>query len=329
MPAMTKIERVQAVINKCPPDRPPISFWHHFRTDQRAGRPAVDAHLKHLKTYDLDFLKVFYDLGYPNSQPIQSAAQLRDLPTLTGDEEPFAQHYETLRTLAGELNGRVLMSTTIFNAWATLRRLLRTGPYVPGAGPSPADTPPTQRVEQLLAEDRGAVAHALDVISVSLAVFARRCLEAGADGIFLSVRDDWVDTPANGPGTYDQLVRHTDRRILGAAADASFNMLHVCGWPKNFDAFAQYPVQVINWADRLAGPPIAQVAATLGPAPCAGIDQQETLTGPSQQACVDELRDALAQAAGRPIIIGPGCTFDPHRVPRAHLTAVRRAVDDL
>jgi len=39
------------------------------------------------------------------------------------------------------------------------------------------------------------------VIGESLAHFARLSLEAGADGIYFSVRDDWVDAPANGRGT--------------------------------------------------------------------------------------------------------------------------------
>ena len=74
MASMSKIERVRAVIGGESPDRPPVSFWHHFGADQRAGRAAVHAHLKFLATYDLDFLKVFFDSGYPHHEPIASAA---------------------------------------------------------------------------------------------------------------------------------------------------------------------------------------------------------------------------------------------------------------
>ena len=51
-------------------------------------------------------------------------------------------------------------------------------------------------ISRFLAEDRQAVGEALATIGESLARFAARCVAAGADGIFLSVRDDWVDTPA-------------------------------------------------------------------------------------------------------------------------------------
>ena len=53
-------------------------------------------------------------------------------------------------------------------------------------------------------------------------------VRAGADGIFLSVRGDWVDTPET-LGLYDRLVRPMDHAILAAVGRAHFNMLQVCG----------------------------------------------------------------------------------------------------
>ncbi len=329
MASMSKIERVRTVIAGQSPDRPPVGFWHHFGADERAGKAAVDAHLKFLATHDLDFVKVFFDSGYPHHKPITSTPDLAGLSVLDGDVGVFGEHLDTIRALSAELNGEVLMVTTVFNAWATLRGLLRPGPYVAGAGPSPVDNPASRRVAELVAEDRGAVGQALAVIGESLSNFARACVEAGADGIFVSVRDDWVDTPDNGNGTYDELVRRSDLRVLDAASDAEFNMLHVCGRAENFAAFADYPVHVLNWADRTAGPAIEDVVSTLKPAPCAGLDHSATLVSGDEAACANEVRDAVSQAGDRPMMIAPGCTYDPNRVPHAHLAAVRRAVDAL
>jgi len=41
-----------------------------------------------------------------------------------------------------------------------------------------------------------------------------------------------------------------------------------------------------------------------------------------------EVADALRQARPRPIMIAPGCTFDPARVPEANLQALADAVRD-
>ena len=330
MKAMTKLGRLSAVLAGMQPDRPPVSFWHHFATDQRAGSAAVDAHLKHLNDHDLDFLKVMYDLGYPSDGPIHSVGQLESMQPRKGNDAQFAQHLDALRALAGELEGRARMTTTVFNSWATLRRLVREGPYVPGPGGAALEEDrPGRVIERLIAQDRGAVAHALRVIAETLADFARVCVEAGADGIYFSVRDEWVDTAANGPGTYDELVRPTDLRIIQGAAEGTFNMLHVCGHTLDFERFTRYPVHVFHWADRTAGPSIAEVAPTLRPVPCGGVDNLTTLPEGTPDACAAEVRDAIAQAAGRPLIIAPGCTYDPDRVPIANLKAVRRAVEEM
>ena len=145
----------------------------------------------------------------------------------------------------------------------------------------------------------------------------------------LSVRDDWVDTPENGAGVYDRLVRGGDLKILAGAAGGTLNILHVCGKPLDFGRFGQYPVQALNWADRIGGPPIAEVASWLGPAICCGIDNLGTLVSGSPGDIEREVADAVQQAAGRPIMIAPGCTFDGHAVPPANLRAIRRAVDRL
>ncbi|MCZ6652062.1 MAG: hypothetical protein O7D91_03430 [Planctomycetota bacterium] len=319
------IERVSAVLEGRQPDRPPVSFWHHFDTHQRCGPAAVQAHLDHVRTYDLDFLKVMNDNGYPKPCELTSVRDLEALQPQSGEEPEFARQLELLEALSGELSGHVLMATTLFNAWATLRKLIKPKPK-----PGPPDLTIVQAeadriLAEFLAEDCEAVARAVRVIAESLTRFAARCVQAGADGIFLSVRDDWLDSDPDTPGSYDELVRPTDLQILGGVSDARFNMLHVCGRPLNFAAFAEYPVHVINWADRAAGPSIAEAIKTTPPAICGGVDNLAELPNGTAQQVAAQVRDALAQADERPILIGPGCTFDPQVVPSENLHAMCEA----
>jgi len=323
-PFMTHRERVEAVIAGRRPDHPPVCFWHHFPSHEAAGQPAVDAHVRFLETYDLDFLKVMNDHPYPRGRVdvIRTVEDLRKVRPLPGDTGGFGGQLEVLRRLRQRLGRDTLACTTVFNAWTVLRQFT--------AAPSDKHGPPRldgcderdDVISRLLKEDRPAVKAAVEAISESLAAFARACIETGADGTFLSVRDDWVDRPANGPGTYDELVRPTDLNILAAVAGAKFNVLHTCGRPVNFARFASYPVQVLNWADRAAGPSIAEVRDRVKPAIAAGVDNLNTLPSGTPQDCAAEVRDALRQAGSRPIIITAGCTFDPRGVPPANLHAV-------
>jgi uroporphyrinogen decarboxylase len=324
MPVSDKIERVMAVLAGRKPDRPPVSFWYHFEAHQRHGPQAVQAHLDHLRLYDLDFLKVMNDNGYPHAREIRAVADLAGLRVLNGDEPEFARQLALIAGLAKELAGAVLITTTIFNTWATLRRLVKPRDHAPPVMQA-EDDDASAILSQFLADDRRAVAQALVTIGESLARFARRCLDAGADGVFLSVRDDWVDTPANGPGIYDAIVRPTDLRILEAASDGRFNMLHVCGRAADFASFAAYPVHALNWADRAAGPSITEVRDTVRPAICGGVDNLGMLVEGTPEQCAAQVREAIAQAGDRPLLIAPGCTFDPQRVPRENLAAVCRA----
>jgi hypothetical protein len=61
------------------------------------------------------------------------------------------------------------------------------------------------------------------------------------------------------------------------------------------------------------------------PAICGGIDNLVTLPNGTPEDCESEVADALRQAGTRPIILAPGCTYDPHRVPKANLEAICRA----
>ena len=325
MSSSAKIERVSAVLQGRHPDHPPVSFWHHFDEHQRSGPQAVRAHVDHVRGYDLDFLKVMNDNGYPKPQPIVTVRDLRSIQPQRGDEPEFAKQLELLTALASELAGEVLMATTLFNAWATLRKLIKPKPR-----PGPPDlnlvrAEADRVLAEFLAEDYDAVARAVRTIGESLARFSARCIEAGADGIFLSVRDDWLDRDPDSPGSYGDLVRETDLHVLSAVSGARFNMLHVCGRPLNFAAFAEYPVQVINWADRAAGPSIRDVVSTTKPAICGGVDNLEALPRGTPEEVAKQVRDTIAQAGERPILIGPGCTFDPNVVPPENLRAMCQA----
>ena len=93
---MNAVERVQAVLAGRKPDRPPVSFWHHFQPDQYCGAAAVRAHLEHFEAYDLDFLKVMNDNGYPHERLVECVDDLRALTVLSGDEPQFARQLELI-----------------------------------------------------------------------------------------------------------------------------------------------------------------------------------------------------------------------------------------
>jgi len=325
---MSPVERVMCVLEGRRADRPPVCFWRHFSADEVWGEAAVAAHVAHLEKYGLDFLKVMNDNPYPHEKMIGGVRELDELGELRGDEGGFGRQLELVGRLREKVGGKVLMTTTVFNAWAVLRHLVRrptkhNPPEMDGWGDEPSG-----RIRAWMAEDEGAVKRAMDRIGAGLEGFARRCIEAGADGVFLSVRDDWVDGPSQ-RGVYERVVRASDLGILRGAVRGRFNMLHVCGRAVDFRAFAEYPVDAINWADRAAGPTVEEARGWVRPAICGGVDNLSTLVKGSEADVEREVADALRQAGGRPMMVTPGCTYDPERVPRENLEAMVRAAAGL
>jgi hypothetical protein len=45
--------------------------------------------------------------------------------------------------------------------------------------------------------------------------------------------------------------------------------------------------------------------------------------------CARQVANAVRQAGTRPLLVAPGCTFDPMTVPPENLRAIRRAVEAL
>ncbi|HUU94816.1 MAG TPA: hypothetical protein VM487_03680 [Phycisphaerae bacterium] len=351
---VTKSEHLRQVLAGDPAVGPAMSCWYHFPPAFHAPERAVEAHLRHLETFDLDFVKVMNEVGDPReafgpsavARAVDDLSKLRELP---GDAPPFDRQLEIIRLLAERLGGRVPMTTTIFNAWVVLRRLTQPPPETHGPPTIDLqDDPRDRKLTLWLREDFSAVAVALAAIGRTLANFARACIEAGADGIYLALRDDWVDTPANlaviasrpdqpsdapGLSIYDELVAETDRMILSGAAGGWFNMLHLCGRPLCFERHVDNPhVHAIHWADRITGPSIAvarqalQVPGTVaagGPKALAcGVNNLRTLPHGTPADVAAEVRDARAAARGHPLIIAPGCTYDPDAVPDENVHAM-------
>jgi uroporphyrinogen decarboxylase len=329
---MNKIERLDAVLKGSRPDRAPVSFWYHFGEGCVAGNAAVEAHVRHMEAYDLDFLKIMDDNRYPRmglrDGVIAEIADLEKLPVLQGDEDRFARQLELIGELVRRFRGQFRMITTIFNSWTTLRQMIlpETGQHGPPVLDQTGD-PRDSTMSRFLREAPDALGHALETITESLASFVRNCLDTGADGIFFSVRDDWVDTPEHEPGTYSRLVQPGDLRILKAARNGALNMLHVCGQAVDFKRFGGYPVHAVNWADRYAGPSIASVSSWLQPVICGGLNNLSTMSEGSPEDCEREVMDAMQQAGDRLIILAPGCTFNPATVPKENLRAIRRVVE--
>jgi uroporphyrinogen decarboxylase len=209
-----------------------------------------------------------------------------------------------LREVVRQAAGRVPVIQTVFNPLSQAKNL---------CGP--------KALREHLERNPEALRAGLDIIARTAARFARACIDAGADGIFLAVQH--AVRAFCTEAEYRQWGEPDDRAILDAAQGSWLNVLHLHGKDVHFSLAADYPVQIVNWHDRETEPSLAEGRRLSEKTVCGGWRQWETMAVGDPKRVEAEARDAIRQTGGRNLVLGTGCVT-PIIAPRSCLKAASR-----
>ena len=326
--AMTKRARVLAALRGDHVDRVPLSFWlHNFVTENSAAGLTAET-LRLARTFDWDFLKPqsraqcfaeMWGLRYrPSTEratpftvthtPLAGAADVARLQPVDPRRGALGEQLAALAAIRAAVGPDTPIIWTVFAPMMVM-------PYVVAGGR-----------EQALAIARAepkAMDAGLAAIAETLAVYARACLEAGADGLFYATnlaRGDGLT-----PGECRRFQRPHDLRVLGAVAQAPFNLLHVCGPTVHFDEFADYPVTAFSWALGAGNPSLAEVHRRTGRAVVGGLPAKPEIASMSETDIAARAKRAVDEMHGRALLLGPDCSINPD-TPEALLHAAAAVV---
>lgn len=313
MATMTKRERVQAALAGQAVDRPPVCFWHHFRPRGSGRRLAELTYEFFVRRFDLDIAKLMPDLRYPFPRRCVTDVEdwyLVDAIDFTrsryGDE--WVRAVRSLRHLAGP---DVPIVVTVFSP-------LTQALYF-AAQP--------ELVLQHAAQHPAVVHGALAVLAENVRQHLERVIEAGADGIFFALQG--CTAVAMSREQYRELGRPYDLLALRGAADGWLNIVHVHGdRDLFFDDVLDYPVGVLSWSDRRAGPSLREARQRTQKCLMGGWDEFGPLVRGPLEAIRAEALDALQQTGGRGLILANGCSV-PDDTDERWLVAARRVVEEL
>lgn len=304
MTEMTRAERVKAALTGSEVDRVPASIWFHFTKQHVARSPEVEAqaHIDHVNRYDLDYLKVMndnpYDMpsGFPEVETVDDWARLEPL---SADARGFAAQLQTLRILRDQL-GDIYMTSTIFGPFAQADRICR------------------RDLLRHIREDREKVKVGLKIVTASLCVLAEETLKAGANGIYLACSGSAEgELSAN---DYHQLIRPFDIKVIEAAAQGDFNLVHLHGKGCPFEIFADYPANAIGWTATSSPPSLAEAGSLTDMCLVGGWEQEGAVAKGDVEGIRRETKEAVRATGGRHLLLGPGCTI-PEETPDEYIRA--------
>lgn len=324
---MTKKERVKAALTGGDVDRIPVSAWKHFPVDDRDAEGHIRAFLDFQRKYDWDFMKLMFSNsfiledwgvvfgGYDTTEgysltrkyAINSRDDWKKLKVLDPYDGALGELIKVVRGIKRDINDNVFKLATVFCP-LMLTYLL--------AG---------ERIELDFKQNSECVHEGLEYITQSVIKFAVACLESGAEGIFFATK--FASTDFMSREEYAEFGHFYNMRVLQAIKDLShFTMLHICGKNIMFDDFLDYPVDAINWDDRVTEPSLAQARIKTDKCLIGGIDKLGVVRSGKPEDVMKEAVDAISSVGYNKYILAPGCVL-PIDTPEENIFALRRSVE--
>lgn len=314
--------RIEAAVAGGAVDRIPVALWRHFpHDDQDPGKLAART-LEWQRAWDFDLVKFMpsgtYSVedwgaksafdGAPNgaravtAPGVARAEDWRRLTKLDPGRGVFGKQNAALALAAKELGGSVPILQTVFSPLTTARKLCG---------------------EALVEHLRGSpddVEVGLRIITDVTIAFSFAALKAGAHGLFFATQ--LATTDVLSVSEYRRFGVSFDLMVLNAVKSKTrINMLHFHGRNIMFELLADYPVELVNWHDRLTAPTLADGLAKFRGAVIGGVEESKFIVSASPAEVRAQARDAIAQAQGRRLVVGPGCVLAV-AAPEANIRAV-------
>ena len=314
---MKPIKRIEALLEGKALDTPAINLWKHFPPYDEDPVQLTKKIVQFPERFNWDFVKVTYqglfsiqdwgskiewperDCEWPNTctnvgkvvQPsITNVEDWGKLNVVPMDKGSWADTIAAAKYVTDHFKGKAPVVITVFNPITTAAKM---------SG---------DKMLEHIRKDPETFKKGLDVISDVTQNFIEELIKIGVDGIFLASQLCSYDKMSD--EEYEIYGRPYDLRILERANEKMwFNIMHIHATQPMFGTLAKYPVQALNWHDRLVkeydlkkGREICGDKILIG-----GVDEFGTLLNGTEEEIKAELTDALNQVEDGRIILAPGC----------------------
>jgi uroporphyrinogen decarboxylase len=302
--ALTHKERVDRALRGQDLDRPPFTFYHHYK--RPTAQLEAQDHLEFHRTYNTDIVKVMNDFDYPRS----TTGKWYELKPL---DSPFRDQLATLRLVRDGLNGDAYFIDTIYGPYMTAMILFQSQPQFANQGKSEeVEDAQIKSLHEFQQQNPDAWHSALEAITQSTINHIRHTKDIGASGALVSIFN--AESKFGSVADYERYTRSYDKRVFDALANTKLSILHLHYLERPYlDHFKDFNAPVIQYSVKTSGIPISEVRKQYSQPIAGGVDEIDF-----EKLTTTEMRTQWTEArkeAGTKYIAAPGCSVPNGSTP--------------
>jgi uroporphyrinogen-III decarboxylase len=301
---LTHKERVDRALNGKDLDRPPYTFYHHYKkpTAQLEAQDHLDFH----RSYKTDIVKVMNDFDYPKS----TTDKWYELKAL---DSPFPEQLTTLKIIRDGLNGDAYFIDTIYGPYMTAMLLFESEPQFAKLGKSEeVRNEVISSLHDFQKANPDAWHGALEAITQSSLNHIQHIKEIGASGALVSIFN--AESKFGSVADYELYSRAYDKRIFDALADTKLSILHLHYLERPYiDQFKDFNAPVVQYSVKTSGISISEIRRHYSQTIAGGVDEIDY-----DKLTTSEIRKQWTEAreqAGSKYIAAPGCSVPDASTP--------------
>jgi uroporphyrinogen decarboxylase len=301
---LTHKERVDRALRGQDLDRPPFTFYHHYKrpTAQLEAHDHLDFH----RTYNTDIVKVMNDFDYPKS----TTGKWYELKAL---DSPYPDQLTTLKLVRDGLNGDAYFIDTIYGPYMTAMILFQSQPqYAKLAQSDDTSNEVAAALHNFQREHPNKWHTALEAITQSTINHINHAKDIGASGALVSIFN--TESRFGSAADYELYSRPYDKRVFDALADTKLTFLHLHYLERPYlDQFKNFNAPVVQYSVKTSGIPISEVRKQYSQAIAGGVDEIDF-----QKLTTEQMREqwkAAREEAGTKYIATPGCSVPNASTP--------------
>ena len=272
----------------------PAAFFIHFDSKFHRGQAAINQHLAYFNFTQMDFIKIQYENRFPVRAEIKKPEDWARMPCYGFDF--YEDQINIAKGLVDAAGKDTLVIMTLYSPFMC-------------AGHSVGK----DLLAQHLRENPEQTKRGIEIITESLMIFVKGCMDVGIDGFYHSTQGGETHRFEGSP-VFENCIKPYDLALMEEINQVcEFNILHVCDYEGGYSdlaPFIDYPGHIVNASLVLDGKPInaGQASKLFGRPFMGGLDRHGLISSGNHQEIKEKVIEICAQAPKK-FILGADCTL--------------------